>query len=151
MATEEPSPHYSTNEPSKATHFFKVFQGLNTVIDVNECIHLMNDQIKKDRQIKNEVNILEPVINAILRKKEIHHTLAQFLHAACFSSVVSTFLKALDNNQSTTWPGLTTKLLRDHLQKSVATEMDNLNQERQNLQSTKIQDPNSDKTIKKFG
>ena len=72
---------------------------------------------KKNKQLKKEANILESFINVILPKKETHNTLVQFLHVACFSPVVTTLLKALSNNQFTTWQGLATKLLRKYLKK----------------------------------
>ena len=46
------SPHYLANKPLKDTHFFKVFQGLNSLINVNECSYLVNDQLKTDKQLK---------------------------------------------------------------------------------------------------
>ena len=63
------SPHYLANKPLKDTHFFKVFQGLNSLIDVNECSYLVNDQLKTDKQLNNEAKILESVITVILQNK----------------------------------------------------------------------------------
>jgi hypothetical protein len=39
----------------------------------------------------------------------------------------------------TTWPGLTAKAVRKHLPKSAATVMGHLNQQQQNVESTKLQ------------
>ena len=52
------------------------------------------------------------------------------------SPVVSTWIKAIDNNQFTTWPGLTAELVCKHLPLSIATTQGHLKQERQKLQST---------------
>ena len=81
-------------------------------------------------------------MNVIIRKQQPAKDLVQYLHAACFSPVKSTWLKAIQNNQFITWPGLTTELVNKHLPKSIATAQGHLHRERQNLQSTKlISDP----------
>ena len=63
--------------------------------------------------------------------------LATYLHAACFSPVPSTFVKAIKNNHFSTWPGLTADLINKILPKSIITDKGHLNQQRKNLQSTK--------------
>jgi hypothetical protein len=77
--------------------------------------------------------------SVILRKKQTNIDLVTYLHAACFSPVKSTFLRAIKNNHFTTWPGLTPEIVNKALPPSLATEQGHLNQERQNLQSTKLQ------------
>ena len=47
--------------------------------------------------------------------------LVQFLKMACFSLVVDTWCKAIDAGYFTTWTGLTSKLVRKHLPKSIET------------------------------
>ena len=47
--------------------------------------------------------------------------LVQFLHRACFSPVVDTWCKAIDAGYFTTWPGLTSKLVRKHPPPSIDT------------------------------
>ena len=69
-------------------------------------------------------------MNVIIRKKQTHSDLAQFLHGACFSPVKSTFLKEIKNKNFTTWPGLDERLTQKHLLPSMAIEAGNLNQER---------------------
>ena len=76
-------------------------------------------------------------VSVIIRKKQTHAELANYLHAACFSPVPSTFIKAISNNHLTSWPGLTATLINKHLQQSMATAQGHLNQERQHLQSTR--------------
>ena len=49
---------------------------------------------------------------------------------------ISTFIRAIKNNNYISWPGLTADLISKHLPKSLATAKGHLNQERQNLQST---------------
>ena len=76
-------------------------------------------------------------LNVVIRKRELKSDLAAFLHGALFSPVTSTLTKAIDNNHFISWPGLTTKLIKKHLPKSVATAKGHLNEERQHIQSTK--------------
>ena len=63
--------------------------------------------------------------------------LAQYLHAACFSPVKSTFAVGIKNQNFTSWPGLTPNLISKYLPKSVATVQGHIHQGRQNLQITK--------------
>ena len=66
--------------------------------------------------------------------------LVRYLHAACFSPVHSTWLKAIRNNNFTTWPGLTKSLVEQYLPVSQATVQGHLHKERQNLQSTRVKE-----------
>ena len=75
-------------------------------------------------------------MNVIIRKKETHSNLAQFLHGVCFSSVRSTFIKAIKKKHFTSWPGLDEKLIKKHLYPSMVTDSGHLNQEIQHLQSS---------------
>ena len=63
--------------------------------------------------------------------------LVQYHHRSCFSPVVKTWTAAIDAGFYTTWPGLTSALVRKHLPKSVATAKGHLKQDRQNVRSTK--------------
>ena len=83
------------------------------------------------------VSIVSPSINVILRKKQTNEDLITFLHAACCSLVPTTWIKAIENGQFATWPGLTPKLIRKYLSPSEHTAKGHLKQERQGLQSTK--------------
>ena len=82
--------------------------------------------------------VLQPIpehsILVIIRKSETKIDLASYLHAACFSAVHSNFTKFISNNQLTTRPGLTSKLLIKHLSASIDTTKGYINQECQNLQ-----------------
>ena len=76
-------------------------------------------------------------INVIIRKDKTKVDLIQYLHAACFSPAPDTFIKAIKNNQFTTWPGLTANLVKKHLPPCVFTAKGHLKLEQQGLQSTK--------------
>ena len=61
----------------------------------------------------------------------------KFLHAACFSPCPSTFIKAINNGNFDSWPGLHPQLIKKYLQPSVATLKGHMKLEKQGLQSTK--------------
>ena len=63
--------------------------------------------------------------------------LVQYLHRHSFSPVVHTWTKAIDAGYFATWPGLTSKLVRKHLAKLLATVKGHLKQDQQNIRSTK--------------
>jgi hypothetical protein len=66
--------------------------------------------------------------------------LINYLHAACFSPVKSTWITAIKNGNFTSWPGLTEHAVEKHLSKSTSTTKGHLNQQRQNDRTTKIKD-----------
>ena len=63
--------------------------------------------------------------------------LVQYLHRASFSLLVSTWTQAIDSGFSTTWPGLTSDLVRKHLPKSLTTSKGHIHQYQINVRSTK--------------
>jgi DNA helicase IV len=66
--------------------------------------------------------------------------LINYLHAACFSPVKSTWITAIKNGNFASWPGLTEHAAEKHLSKSTSTTKGHLNQQRQNDRATKIKD-----------
>jgi hypothetical protein len=66
--------------------------------------------------------------------------LINYLHAACFSPVKSTWITAIKNGNFSSWPGLTEHDVEKHLSKSTSTTKGHLNQQRQNARTTKIKD-----------
>ena len=74
--------------------------------------------------------------NFVLPYKPIKQVI-QFLHAACFSPCISTWCSAIDKGFFKSWPGLTSKRVRQCLQMNpIATVKGHLTQERKNLRST---------------
>jgi hypothetical protein len=67
--------------------------------------------------------------------------LINYLHAACFSPVKSTWITAIKNGNFTSWPGLTEQAVEKYLSKSTSTTKVHLNQQRQNARTTKVKDP----------
>jgi hypothetical protein len=69
--------------------------------------------------------------------------LINYLHAACFSPVKSTWITAIKNGNFLSWPGLTEHDVEKHLSKSTATTKGHLNQQRQNARTTQIKTNNA--------
>ena len=113
------------------------FEGLEYLVEHNICNYLVDCELKEDNLQSQASSRLNEHLNVILRKNEAHCHLANFLHRACFSPVISTFIKAINNNHFTTWPELTTKLIQRHLPNKIRTAKGHINQERKKLQSTK--------------
>lgn len=88
--------------------------------------------------------------NFIIRKKKTHCELAQYLHASCLSPPMSTFVKAIKNNNFTPWPALTPTLLLKNLPKTISTYQGHLHSERKGLPSTQsISDKEKEENDKK--
>ena len=66
-----------------------------------------------------------------------------YYHACCFSPALSTWCKAIDEGRFTTWPELTSMLVRCHPPRSAAMIKGHLDQSRANQRSTKIVSPPS--------
>jgi hypothetical protein len=82
----------------------------------------------------------EPTIgtaNSMVANTNIADHIA-FYHAAAFSPVISTWCEAIDNGHFTTWPELTSALVRKHLPYGSGPMIKgHLHQQRSNLRSTK--------------
>jgi hypothetical protein len=65
--------------------------------------------------------------------------LINYLHAACFSPVKSTWIAAIKNGNFTSWPGLTERAVEKYLSKSSVTGKGHLNQQKTNARSTQDQ------------
>jgi hypothetical protein len=83
-------------------------------------------------------------INAIIRKDLSKTKLVQYLYGCCGSPVVSTWKQAIKNGNFITWPGIDVLSIDAHLPKSIASAKGHLDQERKNLQSTRISLPIED-------
>jgi hypothetical protein len=62
--------------------------------------------------------------------------LIKFLHAAAFSPVKSTWLKAIKNGFFQSWPGLTSQAVTKHFPQSEATTKGHMDQTRKNVRTT---------------
>ena len=81
--------------------------------------------------------------NIVIQYKPVGDAI-KFLHAACFSPCVSSWCKAIDKGFFKTWPGLTSKRVRQFIKiNTEATVKGHLTQERKNLRSTKTMKANA--------
>jgi hypothetical protein len=93
-------------------------------------IHPSNDPLPRPPAPQHQ-------INAIIHKDTSKTQLAQYLYGCCGSPALSTWKKAIKNGNCLTWPGIDTLSLAS-LPKSMASAKGHLEQERKNLQSTKL-------------
>ena len=76
-------------------------------------------------------------MSIILRTDKTKMDLGAYHHMSLFSPVHSTLEQAIKNNYFTSWPGLTRDLIVRNLPPVLTTAKGYLNQEKQNIQSTK--------------
>ena len=64
-------------------------------------------------------------------------SLIRYLHQCLFSPTKKTLVKAIENNQLTTWPGLSSYAVRKHLpDSSPATDKGHMKRQRKGIRST---------------
>ena len=68
--------------------------------------------------------------SVIIRKRQTHTDLMEYLHASCFGPVKSTFIKAIKKRIFLTWPGLSEKLVLKYLHPQTATAKGHIAQSR---------------------
>ena len=103
----------------------KVFGAMEVLIQHNIC----------DQYIIQQQKIYH-FMNVILRKKQTHVQLVEYLHKAFFSPTKTTFTKAIGSNNVHTQPGLTEEPVNKHLPKSISTARGHMASERKGLHST---------------
>jgi hypothetical protein len=91
------------------------------------------------------VNLKQKIESEIVQCNHAHDNnnkkyLINYLHAACFSPVKSTWIKAIKNGNFSSWPGLKEHTVEKYLSKSTSTAKGHLDQQRQNARTTKIKD-----------
>ena len=77
-------------------------------------------------------------INMIVQKDETKHELVEYLHKCVFSPAFSTFQKVIRKGHFITWPGINKITFEKIITNKTPTAKEHLDQERSNLQSTKI-------------
>ena len=109
----------------------------NEIIDHNILDnYIAQNETDKKYFVDTPIDATRPSLAVIIRKKQTHTELAQYLHSAAFSPITSTFTQSIQRNFFKTWPGLTPTIIKKHLPPVLATTQGHLHQERQNLQST---------------
>jgi hypothetical protein len=93
----------------------------------NTWMSIMMQQYRKSQgKISNNVYQLSKNYDA-----------TQYLHASAFSTVKSTFIKAIEAGNFTTWPNLTAHHVKQYLKKAEVTIKGHMNQQRKNARSTR--------------
>ena len=118
--------------------------GDNTIIQGRRTRNGLWTVLPSFQAIQHEMNSLVTKDGAKLHQRIQDHL--QFLHAACFSPVQSTWLQAINNNNFITWPAVTAQNIAKFFKKSSATVKGHLDQVRQNIQSTKRRAENNKNT-----
>ena len=70
--------------------------------------------------------------------------LAHYFHAALFSPTTASLLKAIKKGFLKTWTGLTEKIIKKHIEKSIIMKMGHLHMRGQGLKSTIEKPPDTD-------
>ena len=103
-------------------NFQRMFQKLKTILQVRNVV-----QNKKYKGISKAVNKLKYLLQHVHNIKLIPEQI-NYIYAACFSPVKSTFLKAIKADYFSTFPNLTTTNVEKYLIRSVASAMGHLDQ-----------------------
>ena len=69
-------------------------------------------------------------------KVKVKRDLITYHHRCCFSPVVSTWIRAIENGNFCTWPGLTAHAVHKHLPKFMVTAKGHMRQQDKNVRST---------------
>ena len=80
----------------------------------------------------------KPTANVIIRADQTKTNLAEYLHKCAFSPTLSTLTKAISRGDLLTWPGVENLNFRKLIKNTLPTAKGHLDQERRNLQSTKV-------------
>ena len=68
----------------------------------------------------------------------------KYLHQCAFSPTTRTWIQAVNKGHFKTWPSVTVDAIQCYLPKSEATMLGHLDQQRKNIQSTKLHDDDQD-------
>ena len=82
-------------------------------------------------------------INLLTARDKSSHELANFLHACAGSPTIRTFQDAINNNFLATWPGIDKLNMKYLITDHTNIALGHLDQERKNVQSTKVSSDNS--------
>jgi len=88
-------------------------------------------------KIQDVVPTINSNLNIVIHKQTTKNELAKFIHAACFSPAQSTFIQMINNDNFISWWGSSSSLI-NKIPPSINTAKGHLNQEKNNIQSTKI-------------
>ena len=101
-------------------------------------------------QLIQEFISKDNIANVIICKKQTKLTLASYLHACYLNLVITTFARAIANNNFIIWPGLMENLIRKHLPKIMHAYQEHMHAERKRLQSTKSKNKEKEEEMDSF-
>lgn len=112
------------------------------VLNINETVILegVRDPATYMWIVQIQETTTDASCSAIILKYTTKANLAQFMHGALRFPVETTLIKAIDSKFLSTFPGLTTPLVKKYPPKSAETIKGHLDHERKNLQSTKSEE-----------
>ena len=113
-----------------------ILQGHRNLTDGLWDVHLRGN-VNNVHHTINHVTEPTEKMNIIIRRDKTKSELAQYLHACAFSPALSTFQKSIRKGHFITWPGITNINFEKTLVATTPSAKGHLDQERQNLQSTK--------------
>ena len=117
-----------------------VFSRHKVVITKNDTVILTGTRKKGGLWMTNlQNNEPSQQAHAITQHRNIKDAI-QFLHAACFSPIVTTWTKAIENGNFITWPTITVGNVTKHATPSAATIKGHMDQERKNKATTKVKE-----------
>ena len=125
-----------------------IFDKTSVQVSKNNKIILQGQRSTKDKLYDINLNPgqttrigMKPsnhAINYIIRQDKTKTDLARYLHACAFSPSLSTFIKAINNGNFVTWPGIKNLNFSKLIGNTTAIAKGHLDNERKNLQSTKM-------------
>ena len=110
----------------------------------NRTDNLWDIQLPAHQRDKIQAAPTTSCLSYIITKDKTKSDLARYLHATAFSPRISTFSKAIRNGNFVTWPGIENLNFEKLIGTTIASELGHLDQERKNLQSTKVRSEEED-------
>ena len=105
--------HSPTPFPSNKHHSIPLhLQHMGDLATKNDLENTAAEQLKEDKKKSHVYNIKS---NIIIRMKQTHMKLVQYLHACCFPQVPFTFKKAIKKGFLKSFPELTVELIQKYL------------------------------------
>ena len=125
----------------KKLHVFKkdnlVITGTRNTYDGLWDISISKNNTLPENQ-KHTTEYLNPSANVIIRANQTKSNLAEYLHKCAFSPTLRTLTNAISKGHLITWPGIENLNFKKLIRNLLPTAKGHLDQERKNLQSTKV-------------
>ena len=116
---------------------YKNDKDIQTFLQESKQNNLVLEGTRNKQDGLYDVPFPQTKMNYIVKKDKNKLELAQYLHGCAWSPAISTFQKCINKGNFITWPGINDVKLKKILLAPLPTALGHLDQERQNLQSTK--------------